>query len=92
MSKSIISNEKECYYCRTTLGLQRHHILYGSANRKQSEAYGCWVWLCYRHHTGGGGVHFNPIMDLELKQMCQRKFEETHTREEFMRIFGRSWL
>ncbi len=27
-----------------------------------------------------------------LKQDCQRKFEETHTREEFMAIIGRNYL
>ena len=29
---------------------------------------------------------------LELIQMAQSKFEETHTREEFMAIFGKNWL
>ena len=27
-----------------------------------------------------------------LKAAAQRKFEETHTRKEFMDIFGRNWL
>ncbi|WP_418205773.1 hypothetical protein [Anaerotignum faecicola] len=29
---------------------------------------------------------------MRLKQDCQRKFEETHTREEFMAIIGRNYL
>lgn len=29
---------------------------------------------------------------LELIRMAQSKFEETHTREEFMAIFGKNWL
>lgn len=31
-------------------------------------------------------------LDLKLKEMAQAKFEETHTREEFIRIFGRNYL
>ena len=29
---------------------------------------------------------------MQLKQICQRKFEETHSREEFMAIIGRNYL
>ena len=38
------------------------------------------------------GVHFNKKLDLKLKQDCQRKFEETHSREEFLEIIGRNYL
>jgi len=38
------------------------------------------------------GVHFDKVLDLEIKKRTQRKFEESHTREEFIQIFGRSWL
>lgn len=31
-------------------------------------------------------------LDLRLKQDCQRRFEETHSREEFMAIIGRNYL
>ena len=31
-------------------------------------------------------------LDLRLKQDCQRRFEETHTRAEFMAIIGRNYL
>ena len=37
-------------------------------------------------------IHFNKDVDLEVKQECQRKFEETHSREEFMEIIGRNYL
>ena len=30
--------------------------------------------------------------NLKLKQAGQQAFERTHTREEFMRIFGRNYL
>lgn len=92
--KSIISNEEECLVCGTTLGLHKHHVFYGTANRKQSERYGCWCYLCGRHHNlSNAGVHFNPELDSWLKQMCQKEWEERYgTREQFIETFGRSYL
>nr|DAG81083.1 MAG TPA: Recombination enhancement function protein nuclease, DNase, HYDROLASE.4A [Caudoviricetes sp.] len=92
MANSILQTEKECFVCRTTQDLQDHHIFFGTANRKQSEKYGLKVWLCMRHHTGDRGVHFDKGLDRKLKEMAQAKFEETHTREEFIKIFGRNYL
>lgn len=91
--KSILNNQKECYFCKTTIGLHRHHI-YPSFNRKISEKEGCWVWLCgFHHNLSNQGVHFNKQLDLELKEECQKKWEEINgTREDFRRLFGKSWL
>ena len=59
MSKSIISNEKRCFRCGTTIWLERHHI-FGGAMRKKSEHFGLWVYLCHRHHNEPpNGVHYN---------------------------------
>lgn len=91
--KSILQTEKECFVCKTTYNLHDHHIFYGNSNRKNSEKHGLKVWLCgYDHNLSDAGVHFNKELDLELKQHAQRVFEETHTREEFRAIFGKSWL
>lgn len=39
------------------------------------------------------GVHADNLLDLKLKQMCQGIFErEVGTRDQFMEIFGRSYL
>lgn len=89
--KSILQAEKECWYTGETYELHKHHI-FGGANRKNSEKYGLWVWLRPDKHVGSGGVHENRSMDLELKQTAQAAFEQAHSREEFMRIFGRNWL
>lgn len=92
-SKSIVQDSKECWVCGTTLSLQRHHVFYGNANRRLSEKYGCWVWLCGRHHTGNVGVHFSPDMDSKLKKYTQECFEnQCGTREDFRAIFGKSYL
>lgn len=91
--KSIIQNEKECYICRTNKNLHEHHIIHGP-NRNNSEKYGLKVWLCSYHHNMGGtnGVHGDAKKDLYFKRLAQRKFEESHTREEFMQIFGKNYL
>lgn len=76
-----------------TNGLHRHHIYMGNPNRRISEENGFWVWLRYDWHNGAKyGVHSNRVLDLRLKQICQEKYEETHSREEFRRLIGRSYL
>lgn len=90
--QSLISKEKKCYVCGTTFNIHKHHIWKGY-NRKKSEDIGAWVYLCYKHHNGSNeGVHFNPKLDQELKQLAQRKYEEKHTRDEFMSIIKRNYL
>lgn len=90
--ESILQNEKKCYVTEQTDALHKHHI-YGAANRKISEENGFWVWLIPEYHNmSDRGVHFNKEFDLLLKQECQAKFEETHSREEFMKLIGRSYL
>lgn len=93
MSKSIVSNEKECLICGTTYGLHKHHIFYGQGYRELSEKYGCWCWLCGRHHNlSNVGVHFNREADLKLKRYCQKLWEQKYGHEKFMQIFGRNYL
>lgn len=38
------------------------------------------------------GVHFDKELDIRLKQECQKEFEKYGSREEFRRIFGKSYL
>ena len=89
--KSILQDDEVCFICgkpQTHL----HHIFMG-ANRKNSDKYGFTVYLCpYHHNMSKEGVHFNRELDIQLKMMCQEKFEETHTREEFMKIIGKNYL
>lgn len=90
---SILQTERECYITGATEGLHKHHIYFGNPLRKISEAHGFWVWLRWDWHNGSNhGVHFNRDLDLRLKRECQAKFEETHTRDEFMSIIGRNYL
>ena len=99
-SESILQDTKECYVCRKRYnmsavgGLQKHHI-YAGKNRKVSDLNGFWVWLLPLWHTGcNHAVHCRDgaALDMELKQDCQRKYEETHSRDEFIKLIGRSYL
>lgn len=92
--QTILQSEKKCYLTGSTSGLQKHHI-FGAFNRNNSEKYGLWVWLRWDRHLADSPYrtpHNDAEIDLMLKKDAQRKFEETHTREEFMQIFGKNYL
>ena len=62
--------------------------------REISERHGFWVYLTSENHRGTYGVHgkCGHELDLRLKRICQRKFEEESTREVWMKIIGRNYL
>ena len=93
MSKSVISNVRECLICKTPFNLHKHHIFPGS-RRQASEKFGAWCYLCARHHNWSDfGVHYDKQFDIRLKKLCQAKFEETGMkRETFIETFGRNYL
>lgn len=94
MSKSIVSNDQQCWVCGNRLNLHKHHCYFGVSNRPLSEKYGCFVYLCHYHHTGSNkAVHFDHDLDLLLKKTTQREWEKRYgTREDFIKTFGRSYL
>ena len=81
-----------CYICGKYCLTHKHHI-YGGANRRNSEALGLYVHLCPDcHNMGPNSVHTNILMARWLQEEGQWKYEETHSREEFMRVFGRNYI
>lgn len=91
---TIMQDKKECYMTGAKSGLHKHHI-FGAFNRENSEKYGLWVWLRWDCHIADSPrrtPHNDAEIDLMLKREAQRKFEQSHSREEFMQIFGRNWL
>ena len=89
MSKSIVQTQKECYICRylaaqqgyygelPSAGLHKHHIMFGIANRKKSEHFGLWVYLCVPHHEyGPDAVHSNRDVRIFLCRIGQQVFEQ----------------
>ena len=91
--ESIMNNHKACYVCGCH-GVHKHHIFYGTANRKLSEKYGCWIWLCPVHHNMSNmGIHFDHQFDLQVKRECQERWEEKYgDRKQFIKVFGKSYL
>ena len=93
---SILQDEKKCYITGYEgAGLDCHHIYFGTGNRRISDENGFWVWIRHDHHVADSEhdtPHNNPEVDLWLKMKCQKKFEETHSREEFMALVGRNYL
>lgn len=90
---SILTDDMDhCIYTGTNR-IERHHI-FGGPNKSRSEKYGFIAPLALALHPNG--VHAGQsakIVDVALKQKCQKYFEEHYgTREEFIKEFGRSYL
>lgn len=93
--KSILQKDKRCYVCGLYSPVEEHHIFFGSANRKISEKQGFKVYLCQEHHRGRLGVHgkLGHSLDLRLKMDAEKKFiAKGNTREEFIKLIGKSYL
>ncbi len=97
----IQSKDGGCYLCEKLHGdysvkrTEEHHVYFGPGQREISEANGFKVYLCRKHHIHAGGpeaVHRNHETCLIIQQDVQRRFEQTHTRDEFMVLIGRSYL
>lgn len=90
--ESIINDSKYCFVCGTTHDLHRHHV-FGGPNRSNSEDDGLWVYLCAKHHNmSDDGVHFNKDLGDAIKRLAQMRYEQEHTRGEFMARYGKNYL
>lgn len=58
MRKNILQDRKECFCCGTTLNLERHHVIHGTAGRKIADRLGLTIWLCAEHHRGAYSQRF----------------------------------
>lgn len=95
MKKSLIQNGRYCYVCGTENALHKHHIFFGTANRKIADEDGAYCYLCYLHHNGGNwGVHFNKELDLKLKRECERAWLSAYNAEisDFIKRYGKNYL
>ena len=85
---SILTNDlKRCYLCGAS-PVDLHEI-YGAGNRQTSMRLGFVIPLCRRHHQA---IHENAQLSMDLKIVCQQKFEETNTREAFRKEIGKSYI
>lgn len=91
----LTGKDKRCFVTGRENGLQKHHIYHGSGKREISDKNGFWCYLVPEKHLAGlGGLHANPGngLDRALKCICQREYEKTHTKEEFIRLIGKNYI
>lgn len=105
MRESIVTNYMNyCMICGKPC-IERHHGLSGIANRKISDAWLVLLPLCPEHHNSSRmSVHHNKEMEVLSKQLSQLAVEKEiyrrqvvkddsdPAREEFRKIFGKSFL
>lgn len=89
---SILQKDKRCWFCPCETGLEKHHVFAGVANRKLSEKYGLWVWLCHEHHTGKDGAQYDPEKNRQLKRYAQTCFEMEYGHALWMDVFRKNYL
>ena len=90
---SVFTEDMDHCYFTGTAPVERHHI-FGGANRKNSEKYGFIVPLRPDIHPNGVYAGQSAkLIDVKLKTMAQEYFEREYgTRDDFRRIFGKSYL
>jgi uncharacterized protein YlaI len=87
--ESIICTNFKCFLCGKNQNLECHHFIHGTANRKLADEHGLYAYLCRDCHNK---VHTDAELDLQLKIIAQLAFERKVGREQFMKVFGRSWI
>lgn len=93
ISSLMQKDMSSCYLCGTTLGLEEHHAMHGTANRKNADNLGLTVMLCHNCHTGADySVHKNRETDLHIIKQAQMCFEEHFCRDAWMKIFKKNYL
>ncbi len=75
----------ECEYCHKQFKHLDPHEVYGGSNRKRSIENSFVKMLCRECHS-------NEKILKQLKIDTQKEFEKTHTREEFIKKVGKSYL
>lgn len=90
---SVFTEDMNHCYFTGTAPVERHHI-FGGVNRKNSEKYGFIVPLRPDLHPNGVYAGQSAkLIDVKLKTMAQEYFEREYgTRDDFRRIFGKSYL
>lgn len=101
--KSIMDTEEGvCYKCHRITGTEVHHIFFGTANRKLSDADGLTVNLCRECHNS---YHGGPDAAQNRRELCQKAQQRwldyygpdlisqgRDPAEEFMKRYAKNYL
>lgn len=74
-----------CYYCHRYCPNADIHEIYGGSNRKRSIENGFVVRLCRNCHQDEKRI-------AELRIRFQKMYEKNNSRENFIKIFGKSYI
>lgn len=77
--------EGKCDYCQMEKKHLDPHEVYGGSNRKRSILNNFVKMLCRECHSSEEIIN-------QLRIDTQKEFEKTHTREEFIKIIGKSYI
>lgn len=90
---TIMCNQLEhCIVCGR-IHPEKHEVFFGNPYRERSKQYGLVLPLCYEHHRGDHGPHKCHVVDEKYKKAAQTAWEQIYgSREDFISIFGRSYL
>ena len=94
---SLIQTDREeweaiCFICKKGGAMDFHHIMNGSKyTRQMSERIGAWIWLCPIHHRWIHGTKEGTIYQRRLKALVQERYEEDHSRREWMEMFHKNY-
>lgn len=92
--KSIIQKNRVCYFCEREYGLDRHHAMHGTANRRLADQDGLTVYLCRECHRKLHDTEAGAEMDLKLKRDAETAWLNYYhkTVEDFIARYGRNYL
>ena len=90
---SVLTDDMDTCMFTGSPYIERHHV-FGGANKALSEKYGYIAPLRYDLHPNGANRGADAgLIDITLKQKCQRHYEANiGTREQFIKEFGKSYL
>lgn len=74
-----------CEYCGQYSKRLDPHEVYGGSNRKRSIKHKFVKLICPKCHS-------NEVIINQLRIDTQKEFEKEHTREEFIKLIGKSYI
>lgn len=77
------TNFNKCYYCGKEGKMDLHEI-YGGSNRKRSIKNGLVIPLCRICHSNEEIINF-------LRIKLQKEYEKKHSRDDFIKLIGKSY-
>lgn len=80
-----ITKSGVCDYCGKECKRLDPHEVYGGSNRLRSIRNGFVKKICRKCHS-------NEEIINKLRKDVQKEYEQTHTREEFIKLIGKSYL